>query len=77
MSGRKPDFSLKALNKRTSDKFYIGAGWSNSNGSISIVLNDMVVLTQSKDLVLTLFPRNFTPSEEVGVSIEQDTENTK
>jgi hypothetical protein len=55
MSVKKPTHELKFLNKVTNEKGKLGVGWENENGSISISLNPMVVLTQSNDLVLTLF----------------------
>jgi hypothetical protein len=60
--GRQPDYRLAALNKRTDEKGNnIGAAWINDNGSISIRLDSFVVLTGSKDLVLTLFKADDRP----------------
>lgn len=63
---RKPDFWLKAMDKskerHKSGK--IGAGWKNTDGSISIDLEPFVQLNGSKDLVLTLFPIERAKSEE-------------
>ena len=53
---KKPHYRLKFLNKRTEEHGEIGAAWLNEDQSISIVLNPLVVLSQSSDLVLTLFP---------------------
>lgn len=60
---KKPDYWLKAMNKRVAGKVAtgkVGAGWKNNDGSISIDLNAFVVLetvTHSpEDLVITLFP---------------------
>jgi hypothetical protein len=54
---RKPDYKISALNKRTDEKGTVGAAWLNENGTISIVLDPFVTLTQTgKDLLLTLFP---------------------
>jgi hypothetical protein len=36
----------------------IGAGWANSDGSISIRLDYLVVLPPDPALVITLFPRD-------------------
>ena len=55
---RKPDYKLKVLNKKTSEKGEVGAAWLNEDGSISIQLNMLVVLKRKKNLVLTLFPIN-------------------
>lgn len=64
MKGRKPDYWVKAMDKRvpgkaTSSK--VGAAWANEDGSISIDLNPFTTLeTVSRtpqDLVITLFPR--------------------
>lgn len=56
--GRQPDFTLNALNKATAEKWKVGAGWKNADGSLSVKLNPFVVLTASTDLVLTMFPVN-------------------
>ena len=56
MSNRLPDMRLKVLNKVTGEKGVVGAAWCNDDGSISLVLNSHVVLVQSRDEVLTLFP---------------------
>ena len=58
MSNRNPTHRLKFLNKRTEETGEIGAAWLNEDGSLSLVLNPMVVLRQSPDLVITLFPRD-------------------
>lgn len=55
-SSRKPDYRLKGLNKVTNEKYILGAGWKNDDGSVTVVLNDFVVITSTKDLLLTLFP---------------------
>lgn len=55
MAGRKPDYSVNAMNKRTDEKSRIGAAWVNPDGSIRIVLNPFVVLTAGPDLVITAF----------------------
>lgn len=52
----KPTHKLKYLNKRLNIKAEVGAGWYNTNGSISIVINPLVVLAQNEDSVYTLFP---------------------
>ena len=55
---KKPHYRLKFLNKRTEEHGEIGAAWLNEDQSISIVLNPLVVVPQSSDLVMTLFPVN-------------------
>lgn len=52
----RPTHRLGMLNKRNEERGTVGAGWKNDDGSITIQLNTSVVLTQSKDIVLTLFP---------------------
>lgn len=53
----KPTHRLKVFNKKTeANNPDLGAGWLNPDGRITIVLNPCVVLTQSEDLVFTLFP---------------------
>jgi hypothetical protein len=60
---RKPDFWVKAMDKRVLGKVSsakVGAAWKNSDGSISIDLNPFTTLEtvsrSPKDLVITLFP---------------------
>ena len=53
---RSPDYKVGCLNKVTNEKGNIGAAWINTDGTINIVLNNLVVLPASKDLVITLFP---------------------
>ena len=65
MAGRKPDFILKCLNKRTNarnDK--LGVAWSNPEGNISLILDPCVCLTYDPDMVYTLFPNDRPPSGE-------------
>lgn len=57
--GRQPDYSLGALDSSTDEKNpKIGAAWKNEDGTISININDFVVLRGSKTLYLRLFPTN-------------------
>lgn len=56
MSGRKPDYWLKAMNKTTNEKRKVGAAWDNKDGSISIDIDAFTVLHAHPGLVLTLFP---------------------
>lgn len=58
MAGRKPDYRLAAMNKATDEKNgNVGAGWTNPDGSISVVLQPFVAVQHDKNLVLTLFPQ--------------------
>lgn len=52
-----PDFDLVFLRKATGEKGKVGAGWSNPDGSISVVLNPFVQLEQNPDVVFRLFKR--------------------
>ena len=53
----KPDYRLKVFCKRTEHKCNdAGAGWKNTDGSISIVLAPGICLQQNKDHFITLFP---------------------
>jgi len=56
MSDRKPEYKLKALNKKDDSHCEVGAGWLNANGSISITINPCVTLTRDANIVLMLFP---------------------
>lgn len=55
-SARKPDYRVSALNKATSVKGSVGAAWLNEDGTISIVLDPFIVLNDSPNLLITLFP---------------------
>lgn len=57
---RKPDYSVGAMNKITGEKqFSVGGAWKNDDGPISIKLDPFVVLTGNKDIVITMFPREY------------------
>ena len=56
--GRKPHYNLSCMNKKTGRRGNIGAGWNNDDGSITIVTNPSVVLTDNPDLVIRLFPND-------------------
>lgn len=56
---KSPDYKVGCLNKVTGEKGNIGAAWLNNDGTINIVLNNLVVVQASKDLVITLFPKNW------------------
>jgi hypothetical protein len=63
VKGRKPDYWVKAMDKRIPGKSSaskVGAAWKNKDGSISVDLNPFTTLeTVSRtpgDLVITLFP---------------------
>jgi hypothetical protein len=56
---RKPEYRLKAMNKVTGEKCRnAGAGWVNTDGSISVHVEPFIVLRGGSDLVLTLFPES-------------------
>lgn len=55
-AGGKPTHRLRFLNKQTEERGTIGAGWQNADGSITIVLDPMVVVRQEAAVLLTLFP---------------------
>lgn len=56
--GRKPDYQVGIFNKETQEKGNVGAAWKSDkdDGRISIKLNVGVVLTQSPNWYITLFP---------------------
>lgn len=56
MSARRPDYRAKALNKVNGVKGEVGAAWTNPDGSISLILDNFVTLTQDGHLLVTLFP---------------------
>ncbi len=57
MAGKKPDYSLSAMDKDTDRlKGTVGVAWINDDGSISIRLNPFVILdTREHNLELRLF----------------------
>ena len=56
-TSRPPAYRLKILNKVTdAQNPNAGAAWVNKDGSISLTINLGIVLTDNKDIVLTLFP---------------------
>ena len=56
---RQPDYTLKWLNKATSHKgSKLGVAWKNIDGSIRLMLNDKVTITQHEDEILMLFPKD-------------------
>lgn len=57
MAGRKPDYDVYAMNKATNEKNKVGGAWVNDSGSIAVVLAPFVVISASKDVIVTLFPR--------------------
>ena len=53
---RMPEYRLKILNKSTDKRNNdAGAGWVNKDGSISVILNPGIILTDNSDYVYTLF----------------------
>lgn len=65
MASRKPDYRLKFLNKDTDEKGELGAAWKNEDGSISIVLNAKVTISQNEMEVLTLFTQGNKPEKAI------------
>jgi hypothetical protein len=57
----KPTHRLKVMNKDTSQKAEVGAGWQNTDGSITIQINPCSVLNDDKKYVITLFPTDNKP----------------
>lgn len=55
---RTPDFRVAAMNKKTDEKANIGAAWKNEDGSISVTLDSFVKIEGSKDILITLFPKD-------------------
>jgi len=55
---RSPDFDLCVLNPQDGQKGRIGAAWLNEDGSISIVLNRCVVLTEQDGFSIRLFRKD-------------------
>ncbi len=59
MTGRAPDFHLKALNRRTERRTgKIGAAWLNTDGSITLQLDMCISIPDDPDILLTLFPND-------------------
>jgi hypothetical protein len=56
---RRPDYNLKVMDKFNDFKGRIGAGWQEEDGSISIALDPLVVLSERSGLVIKLFPNNY------------------
>lgn len=73
--GRKPDWTIRTLNKTTEERGTIGAAWTNQDGSISIQLNSHVIIRQNKDEIITMFPeRNWQNKEDQQTRRENGTE---
>ena len=54
-----PNYRLKILNKKTGRKNQsAGAGWNNPDGSISIVIDPGVCLSDNQEHIIFLFPIN-------------------
>lgn len=57
MSGRKPAYNVKVMNKQTGEKSQkIGGAWVNRDGTISVILDPFVVIPGGQDILVTLFP---------------------
>lgn len=54
-NNRQPDYVLKVFDKTNQARGVVGAGWSDTNGRISIKLNPGVALSYNNDLVISLF----------------------
>lgn len=54
--GKKPDFNLSAKPRDGRLGGKVGAGWKNTDGSISIQLNVGVTLSWNDELFIGLFP---------------------
>lgn len=54
--GRTPDFQVKAMNKENNRSHRIGAAWLNDNGTLSIDIDEFVVISGRDRPVITLFP---------------------
>lgn len=53
----KPTHRLKGMNKNNDkQQACLGAGWLNPDGSVSIVLDQFIVLEQRDGWIFTLFP---------------------
>jgi hypothetical protein len=60
--GRKPDYILKALDKRTSNYTRVRSAWVNDEGHLSVILGPCVVLSgNNRNIVLSLFPNDYDP----------------
>lgn len=55
-----PHWDVSYLNKTTERKGRIGAAWNNDDGTISVVLNPLVVIDAKEDILITLFPKGKT-----------------
>ena len=45
MSGRQPDYRVRAMNKETDGRTEVGAAWTNEDGSIRVVINPYITLS--------------------------------
>lgn len=52
---RKPDYRVRALNKRTDERGTLGAAWKNKDGSITVVFDPFAAVPVSKDVIITMF----------------------
>lgn len=53
---RTPDFHLHAMNTETNQRSgKIGAAWTNTDGTISLRLDEGVVIKQQKGVIFSLF----------------------
>lgn len=57
-TSRKPDYVLKAYNKKSGTGRKVGAGWINDNGSISVAVDSFVFMANDPDISYTLWPED-------------------
>jgi hypothetical protein len=60
MTGRQPDFILKATSR--TESFItprLGAGWANESGSISIRIDPFVTLEDNAGYTFVLYPNKY------------------
>ena len=62
MAGRKPEWSISALNPKTGIKGTIGAAWNNDDGTIQLKINPFVILNGADELQIRLFHADRVPS---------------
>lgn len=64
--GMPPTHNLRILNKETDERATVGMGWENGDGSVTIKLNAMAVLSEAdlRDFHIRLFPSDWEVSTE-------------
>ena len=75
MTSRKPDFILKALNKKTDERSgRLGVAWANKDGSVTLVFDPFARLENTAGWLFTLFPNDrpdYTVEEKPGVLVHR------